>query len=49
MQIDLIGAGNMARAVARGWGEPVLCSDAGSGHAQDLVRELVDAAVGAGR
>ena len=40
MQVGLIGAGNMARALARGWGEPVLCSDAGSGRAQALVREL---------
>ncbi len=30
----------MARALARGWGEPVLCSDAGSGRAQALVAEL---------
>ncbi len=27
MQIGLIGCGNMARALARGWGRPVLCSD----------------------
>jgi pyrroline-5-carboxylate reductase len=27
MQVGLIGAGNMARALARGWGRPVLCSD----------------------
>ena len=27
MQIGLIGAGNMARALARGWDRPVLCSD----------------------
>ena len=27
----------MARALARGWGEPVLCSDAGSGRAGALV------------
>ncbi len=27
MQIGLIGAGNMARAMARGWGEPILCTD----------------------
>jgi pyrroline-5-carboxylate reductase len=27
MQIGLIGSGNMARALARGWGRPVLCSD----------------------
>jgi pyrroline-5-carboxylate reductase len=40
MQIGLIGAGNMARALARGWGEPVICSDAGSGRARQLVAEL---------
>lgn len=40
MRIGLIGAGNMARALARGWGEPVLCSDSGSGRAQALVDEL---------
>jgi pyrroline-5-carboxylate reductase len=40
MRIGLIGAGNMARAMARGWGEPVLCSDSGSGRAQALVDEL---------
>jgi pyrroline-5-carboxylate reductase len=27
MNIGLIGSGNMARALARGWGRPVLCSD----------------------
>jgi pyrroline-5-carboxylate reductase len=27
MQIGLIGSGNMARALARGWQQPVLCSD----------------------
>jgi pyrroline-5-carboxylate reductase len=30
----------MARALARGWGDPVLCADAGSGRAQALAREL---------
>jgi pyrroline-5-carboxylate reductase len=40
MKVGLIGAGNMARAMARGWGEPVLASDAGSGRAQALVDEL---------
>ena len=40
MQIGLIGAGNMARALARGWGEPVLCSDHGSGRAAELAAEL---------
>jgi pyrroline-5-carboxylate reductase len=40
MQVGLIGAGNMARALARGWGDPVLCSDSGSGRARELVAEL---------
>ena len=40
MQVGLIGAGNMARALARGWGEPVLVSDGGSGRALELAREL---------
>lgn len=30
----------MARAMARGWGDPVLCSDSGSGRAAALVAEL---------
>jgi pyrroline-5-carboxylate reductase len=30
----------MARALARGWGEPVLCSDSGSGRAAELAAEL---------
>lgn len=40
MQIGLIGAGNMAGALARGWGDPVLATDAGSGRAAALVAEL---------
>jgi pyrroline-5-carboxylate reductase len=40
MQVGLIGAGNMARALARGWGDPVLCSDSGSGRARELAEEL---------
>jgi pyrroline-5-carboxylate reductase len=40
MQIGFIGAGNMARALARGWGRPVLMSDSGSGRAQLIVDEL---------
>jgi pyrroline-5-carboxylate reductase len=40
MQVGLIGAGNMARAMARGWGDPVLCSDGGSGRAEALAQEL---------
>ena len=30
----------MARAMARGWGDPVLCSDSGSGRAKALASEL---------
>jgi pyrroline-5-carboxylate reductase len=40
MRVGMIGAGNMARALARGWGDPVLCSDAGSGRAAALAAEL---------
>ena len=42
MQVGLIGAGNMARALARGWNDPVLCSDSGSGsgRARALAEEL---------
>jgi pyrroline-5-carboxylate reductase len=46
MRIGLIGAGNMATALARGWGEPVLASDAGSGRAALLVEELGGEAFG---
>jgi pyrroline-5-carboxylate reductase len=35
----------MARALARGWGEPVLCSDGGSGRAQALAKDLGGEAV----
>lgn len=40
MQVGLIGAGNMARALARGWGDPVLCADPLPGRAQELAAEL---------
>jgi pyrroline-5-carboxylate reductase len=40
MQVGFIGAGNMARALARGWGNPVLCTDSGSGRARALAEEL---------
>jgi pyrroline-5-carboxylate reductase len=39
MQIGLIGAGNMARALARGWGRPVLCADPAAERAQALAEE----------
>jgi pyrroline-5-carboxylate reductase len=40
MRVGLIGAGNMASALARGWGEPVLCTDALPGKAEALVEQL---------
>src|SRR5690242_9886143 len=40
MNIGLIGSGNMARAMARGWGRPILCADPISGRAQALVGEV---------
>jgi len=40
MQIGLIGAGNMARAMARGWGQPLLCADPVSARAQALAAEI---------
>jgi pyrroline-5-carboxylate reductase len=40
MQVGLIGAGNMARALARGWGRPLLCSDPIAERAQALAQEV---------
>lgn len=40
MQVGLIGAGNMARGLARGWGRPVLAADPRADVAQALVDEL---------
>ena len=37
--IGLVGSGNMARALARGWAEPVLCTDAVAERAEALARE----------
>jgi len=39
MKIGLIGCGNMARALARGWGRPVLCADPVAGRAAGLAEE----------
>jgi len=39
----------MARALARGWGEPVLCTDSGSGRAEALARELGGEALASNR
>src|SRR5207245_3207072 len=40
MQIGLIGCGNMARALARGWRRPVFCSDPLAGRARALAAEV---------
>src|SRR5919107_2750297 len=40
MKIGLIGAGNMASALARGWREPIYVSDVDHGRAQALAAEL---------
>lgn len=45
MQIGLIGSGNMARAMARGWGRPVLCTDVLADRAAALAAETGGEAV----
>jgi pyrroline-5-carboxylate reductase len=40
MQVGLIGAGNMARGLARGWGRPILAADPRTEVAEALVAEL---------
>jgi pyrroline-5-carboxylate reductase len=40
MKLGLIGAGNMASALARGWGDPVLVYDAYRPRAEALVQQL---------
>jgi pyrroline-5-carboxylate reductase len=46
MQIGFIGAGNMATALARGWGDPVLVYDAYRPRADALVAELGGEVIG---
>jgi pyrroline-5-carboxylate reductase len=48
MKLGLIGAGNMASALARGIGEPVLVHDIDPGKAQRLAAELGGEALGSG-
>jgi pyrroline-5-carboxylate reductase len=43
--IGLIGSGNMARALVRGWGEPVLCTDLLPDRARALAAEVGGEAV----
>src|SRR5664279_2849219 len=40
MKIGLIGAGSMARALARGWGRPLLCADPLAERARALAEEV---------
>jgi pyrroline-5-carboxylate reductase len=40
VQVGLIGCGNMARALARGWRRPVLCSDPIAERARGLAEEV---------
>jgi pyrroline-5-carboxylate reductase len=49
MRVGFIGAGNMARALARGLGDPVLCTDSGSGRAKALADELGGEALASNR
>jgi pyrroline-5-carboxylate reductase len=46
MKIGLIGCGNMARALARGWGRPVLCADPVAERARSLAEEVGGEALG---
>src|SRR5450759_4969870 len=48
MKIGLIGCGNMARAMARGWARPMLCFDPISERAEALARETGGEALGSG-
>jgi pyrroline-5-carboxylate reductase len=47
--IGMVGSGNMARALALGWGDPVLCTDSGSGRARELAALVGGEAVGSNR
>ncbi len=40
MQVGLIGCGNMARALARGWGRPLVCADPLAERARALAAEV---------
>jgi pyrroline-5-carboxylate reductase len=46
MVIGLVGSGNMATALARGWGEPVLCTDVFEERAQALAAATGGEALG---
>jgi pyrroline-5-carboxylate reductase len=45
MEVGLVGSGNMARGMARGWGRPVLCTDVLADRARALAQETGGEAV----
>jgi pyrroline-5-carboxylate reductase len=49
VQIGFIGSGNIARALALGWGDPALFTDGGSGRAQALAAEVGGEAIASNR
>ena len=49
MTLGIVGSGNMARALALGWAEPVLCTDSGSGRARELAALVGGEAVDSNR
>src|SRR5829696_2991772 len=49
MRLGFIGAGNMATALARGIGEPVLVADVDAGRAQALAEQVDGQALGSNR
>jgi pyrroline-5-carboxylate reductase len=48
VQIGLIGAGNMARGLALGWGRPVLCTDVLADRAKALAEDVGGEALASG-
>jgi pyrroline-5-carboxylate reductase len=46
LQVGVIGCGNLARAVVRGWDLPVLCADVDAGRAEALAAEVGGRALG---
>ena len=49
MILGFVGSGNMARAMVRGWGRPVVCTDPVAGRAEALAAEVGGTAVATAR
>lgn len=45
IQVGVVGCGNLAGALVRGWGDPVLCSDADAARAERLAADVGGRAV----